>query len=315
MTIKNWTPVAGCLIIAGIGVFESTQQRAAHSQEKKSVSQAESLTETLKSIATKFENAFNQGNAKQIAELFTPTAEVIDEEGNTIEGRVKIEERFAESFKTYPEARIEVEVTSTRQLAPNLAIEEGVSTLTLEPKAVPVRSPYTIIHVKTDGVWQFASVRDFPAAPVETAHEQLQQLAWLVGHWVDESHQGRVETTVKWSEDQNYLLQEYVAKNRNGREVRGVQRIGYDPLRRTIRAWAFDHSGAFAESTWTSVDGAWVITAEGVTPSGQAAHVTRVLTPLTSDSYQLDSSSQLVGSERIPDSTVRVVRRPPSPAE
>ena len=266
-------------------------------------------------MASKFEKAFNSGNAKEISELFTQTAEVIDEEGAIVQGRADIEARFEESFKNYPKARIQVEVTSTRQLTPSLAIEDGTSTLTLDPDAAAVQSPYTIIHAKTDGVWQFASVRDFPGQPLEMAHAQLEQLAWLVGNWIDESHQGYVETKVAWSDDKNYLLQEYVARHRDRGEVRGVQRIGYDPLRRTIRAWAFDRSGAFAESTWTPVDGSWVIKADGVTPSGAAASATRILTPLTSDSYLLESSSQFVGGEQLPDSSIRVVRRPPNPTE
>ncbi|WP_373651920.1 SgcJ/EcaC family oxidoreductase [Schlesneria sp. DSM 10557] len=321
MTIKRWTPVAGSILLLGVGVFESTRWQTAHSQEKPSSQQkpltttSEPIVETLKALALKFEKAFNAGRAQEIVTLFAPTAEVIDEEGDVIQGRPAIEARFAESFKSYPEAQIQIEVTSARQLNPFLAIEEGTSTLTLEPAEPPVRNRYTVIHVKSDGVWQFASVRDFPAEQLETAHDHLLQLGWLVGQWVDESPEGRVESTVRWSEDKNYLLQEYVARNRNGRELRGVQRIGYDPLRKTIRAWAFDHSGSFAESVWTPVEGAWVIAAEGVTAAGLSAHATRVLTPLTTDSYQLDSSGQVVGGERLPDSSIRVVRLPPRPAE
>ena len=315
MTRKRWTAVAASILFLGIVVVQTTYWPAAHSEEKKTLTQSDSVAETLKAMAVKFEKAFNSGNVKQISELFSQTAEVIDEEGALVQGRADIEARFAESFKNYPKARIQVEVTSTRQLTPSLAIEDGTSTLTLDPDAAAVRSPYTIIHVKTDGVWQFASVRDFPGEPLQTAHAQLEPLAWLVGHWMDESHHGYVETSVKWSDDKNYLLQEYVVKHRKGGEVRGVQRIGYDPLRRTIRAWAFDQSGAFAESTWTPVEGTWVIKAEGFTPSGEAASATRVLTPLTNDSYQLESTSQFVGDERLPDSSIRVVRRPPSPTE
>ena len=135
----------------------------------------------------------------------------------------------------------------------------------------------------------------------------------LVGHWVDESTDGRVETTCQWSEDGNYLLQDYVVKARRG-EMRGTQRIAWDGLRHTIRSWAFDHSGAFTEATWTPIDDAWILKVEGVTPEGQGASATRMLTPISSDSFQIDSSNVVVGDELLPASSVRVVRRPPSPA-
>ena len=112
----------------------------------------------------------------------------------------------------------------------------------------------------------------------------------------------------------NYLLQDYVVKTRRGAVMTGTQRIAWDPLRHTIRSWAFDHSGAFTEATWTPLDDAWILKAEGVTPDGQGVSVTRLVTPINPDSFQIDSTSLVVGNELLPDNSVRVVRRPPAPA-
>ncbi len=150
----------------------------------------------LKASAAAFEKAYNSGDAKAIAAQFTENAEVVDEDGNAIEGRANIEARFAEIFKENPKARIAVELTSLRQLGPDVAVEDGYSTTTLSPDEPGSRSPYTLVHVKRDDKWLVASVRDFPEESTEApAHEQLQSLEWLVGHWVDESSDGRVETT------------------------------------------------------------------------------------------------------------------------
>lgn len=270
----------------------------------------------LRATSEAFEKAYNAGDAKAIASQFTENAEVVDEEGNVIEGRANIEARFGALFKENPKTRIAVELTSLRQLSADVAVEDGYSTTTLSPEEPGSRSPYTLVHVKKDGKWLVASVRDFPEETTDaTAHEQLQSLEWLVGHWIDESSEGRVETTCQWSEDGNYLLQDYVVKARRGAVMKGTQRIAWDPMRHSIRSWAFDQSGAFTEAIWTPLEDAWILKAEGVTPDGQGVSVTRVVTLINSDAFQIDSTALVVGTELLPDSSVRVVRRPPAPAQ
>jgi uncharacterized protein (TIGR02246 family) len=238
---------------------------------------------------------------------------VVDEDGSIVRGRENIQARFAELFKSFPEAKLTVELGSLRQLGPDMAIEDGFSTTTRGPEESSSRTPYTVVHSKRSGKWLIASVRDFPEETETTAHDQLQPLEWMVGDWVDQSGESRVETSCDWAGDGNYLLQEYVVKLRGGFESRGTQRIGWDPVRKCIRAWAFDHSGGFGESTWTPVDGGWVVKAEGFTPDGKLASVTRILTPRGPDAFDLESIQPLVGQLLLPNSTVRVVRRPPAP--
>lgn len=289
-----------------------------HSQDAKPTAKLDSSAdlELLRASAKAFETAFNAGDAKAIGGLFIEKAEAVDDAGDIYEGRPAIVARFEDLFKEFPKAAISIDVTSLRLLSPEVAVEDGLGTTTLVPEEPCSRSPYSVVHVKRDGKWMMASVREFPAESAEaTAHEQLEELSWLVGHWVDEGSDGRVETTCEWSEDGNYLLQNYVVKSRIGGTMKGSQRIAWDPLRRTIRSWAFDQSGAFTEATWTPLEDAWIVKAEGVTPDGRAVSVTRYVSPLDNDSYQIDSTSLVVGREELPTTTVRVVRRPPAPAE
>jgi uncharacterized protein (TIGR02246 family) len=306
---------AGALI--GFAGSRVSSLQTAQSQESKTkpVAKADDL-EGLRASAEKFEKFFNAGDAKAIAELFTEDAEAVDEEGNLIEGRDDIEARFRELFEDFPEAQITVELTSLRKLTPEVAVEDGYSAMTRTPDEPGVRSPYTVVHVKRDGKWLMASVRDFPEEATDaTAHEQLLALEWLVGQWIDESAEGRVETTCAWSEDGNYLLQDYVVKTRGGAVMQGTQRIAWDPLRHTVRSWAFDQSGAFTEAIWTPLDDGWILKAEGVTPDGQSVSATRLVTMVSNDAYRIDSVNVVVGPELMPDSAVLVVRVPPQAAE
>ena len=287
--------------------------RAAQSQESKAEKPNEFAE--IETAATAFQTAFNKGDAAVLAALFAEKAEVVDEDENVVTGRDNIRTRFAEIFKKYPKARIDIHITSLKMLAPDVVLEEGVSSTVMEPDALGSTSPYMAIHLKRNGKWLMTNVRDFPAeeAP-RTAHDELAALEWLVGDWVDQTDDAKVETSCRWADDGNYLLQDYVIKLRGGVESRGTQRLGWDPLRKTIRGWAFDHSGGFGESTWTPVDGSWVIKAEGVTPDGKSASVTRFLTLVSPDLYELNSTQRLVGDELLPDALVRVARRPPTPA-
>ena len=305
-------------LVIGFMLSQISAPGPAQSQDAQKSKPLAATTEldALKASAAAFEKAFNASDAKAIAAQFTENAEAVDDEGNILEGRANIEARFAELFKDFPKARIVVELTSLRQLGPDIAVEDGYSTTTLSPDEPGSRGPYTVVHVKRDGKWLIASVRDFPEEFTEaTAHEQLQGLEWLVGNWVDESPDGRVETTCQWSEDGNYLLQDYVVKSRRGAVLRGTQRIAWDPLRHTVRSWAFDQSGAFTEATWTPLDDAWIVKAEGVTPDGEGVSVTRYVTLFDNDSFQIDSTNVVMGNELLPDASVRVVRRPPEPAK
>lgn len=321
MLKKFVVPLSGGLLL-GLFLTHVMSPNVVHSQEAgkqnaKTTPGQKEVTDLdhLRASAAEFEKAFNSGNAKALAALFAEKAEVVDENGDLVEGRANIETRFADSFKNFPKARIAVEITSLRQLSPDVAVEDGVSTVTLDPEAPPSRSPYSLVHVKRDGKWLFASVRDYPEEPSDTPHNHLTQLEFLVGQWIDESQTGRVETVCNWSDDGNYLMQEYVVKTRRGVALRGTQRIGWDPLRRTIRAWVFDHAGGIVESTWTPVEGSWFITAAGTTPDGKAVSANRVVTPLSNDSFQIESTHQFVGGELLPDSSVKVVRRPPAPSK
>ena len=52
----------------------------------------------LHATAEQYEKAFNAGNAKELAALFSEKAEVVDENGDVLQGRADIEARYVELF-------------------------------------------------------------------------------------------------------------------------------------------------------------------------------------------------------------------------
>ena len=270
--------------------------------------------ELLRASAANFEKAFNAGDAKALGTMFIDKAEVVDADGGLISGRDAIEARFAGLFKETPGCKIQIEITSLRQLTPAVALEEGMTKITLPKDQGTSVNSYTLVHLKqNDGKWRFASIRDYPELVADAPHEHLKSLEWIVGEWIDESDDGHVHTTYKWSEDGNYLVSGYLVKSKSGTELKGTQRMAWDPLRRMIRGWVFDEHGGFMESEWVPADGSWVVKAQGYTPDGQPVSTTRLITPLSKDTYQIDSTARTVGGVMLPDTSVRVVRRPPAP--
>jgi uncharacterized protein (TIGR02246 family) len=257
-----------------------------------------------------FVKAYNAGDAKGVAALFTADGQILDKEGNETEGRDAIAQTFAELFAASPKKKIEVSVESLRFIGAELAVEVGMTKETPAPNEPPEYDRYTVLHVKRDGRWQMALARD-EEGPPPTAHEQLGPLAWLIGEWVDDDGSAVVRSSCRWSEDGNFLLQDFKLQL-NGRDAMNVnQRIGWDPLARRIRSWVFDSEGGFGESLWARDEDRWIIKATGVRPDGSSASATNMLIPLGSDGYVWRSMDRIVGDDAQPPTEVQVVRKPP----
>lgn len=261
-----------------------------------------------------FVRAYNAGDAKAIAALFVPEGQILDKEGNASEGRDAIRDTFARLFAAAPQKRLEVFVDSIRFIGPDLAVEVGTTKETSAPGEPPERDAYTVLHVKRDGKWLMALARDSEGDP-PTSHEQLKPLAWLIGEWVDDGGSVVVHSTCRWSEDRNFLLQNFDIQVDGKNTMKVSQRIGWDPVAKRIRSWVFDSEGGFGESVWAQDGESWVIKATGVQSDGTTASATNMLVPTGKDGYVWRSTDRVVANELVPAIEVKVVRKPPQPRE
>jgi uncharacterized protein (TIGR02246 family) len=268
--------------------------------------------EAIRTNIAQFVKFYNAGDAKGLASLFTPDGEAWDKEGNEAEGREAIAKTFGAAFAETPKRQIEVFVESLKFIEAGMAVEVGTTKEIDEPNQPPEYDRYTVIHVKRDGKWQMALARD-EEGQRPSAHDQLEPLAWLVGEWIDDAGSSVVRSTCRWSEDGNFLLQEFKLQL-SGRNAMNVsQRIGWDPVAKCVRSWVFDSEGGYGESAWTRDGEEWIIKATGVRPDGKTASATNTLTPAGRDGYLWRSTDRIVGDERQPESQVKVVRKPPQP--
>ncbi|MGE5194471.1 MAG: SgcJ/EcaC family oxidoreductase [Deltaproteobacteria bacterium] len=258
---------------------------------------------------------YNAKNPDAFAAHFLPNAEYEMDSGDVIIGRQAIEEHFAELFEKHPEARAELKESRVRLISLHTAIEEGTVAVVRSPDEEEATCPYVAIWNFLEGRWSLASARELlDEGGGLTAHEHLLDLAWLVGDWVDESDESVVKTSCRWSDDGNFLLQDFTVKVLGADVMSGSQRIGWDPLTEKVRGWIFDSRGGFGESHWNWDGERWVIRSSAVRDDGQTAASLNFLIPLGNDSYRWEASHRMSGDENLPDVSVLIVRQAPLPA-
>jgi uncharacterized protein (TIGR02246 family) len=260
-----------------------------------------------------FAKASNAHDAKALAALFTPDGEIVNQQGHVLAGREAIEQTFAANFEANPKLRINISVQSIRFVSPSVAIEDGVSTVTREPGATAEHNRYTVVHVKQDGRWLAASARDLPDEESE-AGEELGQLGWLIGEWVNESPDAVVFTSYRWDADRHSILSDFHVQVGGRPAMTGSQRISWDPVAKKLHSWVFDSEGGFGEGVWTRNGNQWIVKMTGTRRDGSVASATHVTTQMGNDRMTWQSRDRVVGSDLLPNvAEIVIVRRPPPP--
>ena len=256
-----------------------------------------------------FIKAYNARDAKALGELFTPDAEIEDEDGEVTRGRDAIVARFAKIFGDGQSGTLGVSTDSLRFLGTDIAIEEGTASLTTRAGEPPRTNRYSVIYTRQGGRWLHARIRDEQPDEV-SPHEQLLQLEWILGEWVNESDDGIVKTKCKWSDNGNFLLREFDVKVEGRIALRGTQRIGWDAQRKQFRTWVFDDRGGFAEGLLSRDGDRWITRASGVRSDGQSVSTTNVITALGKDRILWETLERTVGGEVVPGTDQFYLVRP-----
>jgi uncharacterized protein (TIGR02246 family) len=251
--------------------------------------------EAIRKQSAAFVHAFEQGDAKTLAELWTADGEYIDDDGTTLHGRSAIAEAYIKLFAKHPKRKVKVNVESIRFVARDSAIEEGVASVLKGDDEKPTFSRYSILYAREEGCWLMAVVRE---GPDEGA--ALKELDWLIGNWVAKTDEGEVRTTYEWDEGSHFIRARFTIKDK-GRAVSGTQWIAKDPRTGKLRSWLFGKDGGFGEATWTWDAKRWIIEATGVMEDGSEMTATNILTPHGRDAFTWQSTNRTVDGEAAPD--------------
>lgn len=271
--------------------------------------------EAIRATGDTFVTAYNSADAKAIAAHFTPDAEYIDDEGQVFQGRTEIQEAMSRCLAAHPGVEMEMNIFSIRFVTPTVAVEDGTTGITADDDdAETVYTRYTAVHVKVDGKWLTASVRELAPKDRRQHRSQLNQLAWLKGEWVDEGEETLVIFSCDAVDGGNFLIRRFTIHIAGQESMSGTQRIGWDPLTGKLKSWTFDSEGGYGEGFWHRDGDRWILKSTGVTADGEAASSTTIYTLDNEYTMTWQSIDNEVGGIETPDSeVVTIVRRAPSP--
>ncbi|MGD9636517.1 MAG: SgcJ/EcaC family oxidoreductase [Pirellulales bacterium] len=272
---------------------------------------------TIRANCDKYVEAYNRRDSKTMASMWSPDAVYLEPDtGERIEGRENIAKFFDDVFAGMEDAKLTVTINSIDFVSPNVAIEKGTAVVSYSDFP-PEETTYSAVHVKRDGQWYLDRVSEEEvAAPPPSHYEELKELEWLVGEWVDADEQASIQTDIEWTKNKNFLRRSFAVVIGDQIDMSGVQIIGWDPAEKKIRSWVFDSEGGFGEATWTHKGNQWFIQNNGTLADGRKSSSLNTLTYIDDNSFRWGSVNREIDGELLPNvEEVTVVRAPAADAD
>jgi uncharacterized protein (TIGR02246 family) len=311
--MRQSTVVALLTVIwgAGLGLAQQTGAKSPETEEAAERRESSPDLDAIRAGSQTFVAAFNKQDAKAVAALWTEDGQYSDDAGRVFAGRAAIGTAYAEFFAQNPGAQLRVVVDSLRLLSPDAAIEAGRAMVALRPDGTPGISSYTAVHVKVDGKWLMATVRDAPGS-ASSAGQNAADLEWLVGTWVAEEHGVRTESVCSWVAGKSFLERKHTTTRPDGTTASGVQLIGWNPQAGHVQSWSFTSDGGHAIGIWMPIEGGWQAKVDGTTGDGTPTTAVNVLRRLDDNAYAWQSVRRFLGESALPDTEEIVIKRRPA---
>jgi uncharacterized protein (TIGR02246 family) len=287
------------------------RSKEAKSDEAKS-KEAKSPDAEIRATADAFIKAFNAGDAKAVAALWTPAGTMADDRGEIFKGRKAIEDQYAAFFKAFPGAKMVIAIKSIDFPAASMAVEDGMAQVFTRQPGPPVASRYTAIHVRENGKWQMASVRE-TTVPLTSNFSKLEELGWLIGTWQTKRDGTAVRATFRWIANKSFIERDFTVSQDGIQTASGIQVIGWDPQAGRFRSWSFDASGGYGTSLWTPTPEGMHAESSGVMPDGTPTSSEKVLirVPGEDNVFGWRSFHRSIGDVALPDTAEVVLDRVP----
>ena len=245
--------------------------------------------------------AFNQGDAAALAALWSPTAVYTNpRSGEQVIGREAIQAQFAGIFAEAKGAKLEAKTDSIQFISPSVAVEQGTAKVVI-PEQTPEETEYTAVYIKRDDQWLLDRVTEEDVVITPSHYEQLKDLAWMTGSWVDQDEEATVVTECNWTKNNNFLTRAFTVQIRDRIDMAGLQIIGWDPTTKQIRSWVFDSDGGFGQGTWKKKGNRWYTQQSGVLQDGRKSSSVNIITYVNDNTCTLQSVNRTVDGELLPN--------------
>ena len=310
-TTMRLTSIFALVLLTSCPVFCVAQESSPAPQPSQAGTQSDAVSPELVAVRAEsqaFVDAFNQHDAKAVAALWTEDAEYVDDSGAVYVGGASIEEMYTAFFAENTDVKIQLAIDSLRLLSSGVAIEDGRALVEPAPAGAPGISKYTAVHIKVDGKWKMASVRDTWIETTVT-RENMADLDWLIGKWVAEEQGNRSESEFSWVANNSFVQRNYTTTRVDGSTTSGVQLIGWNPIMQSVQSWNFSSDGGHATGLWSITQAGWAAAMTGVTGDGLVTTATNQLTRLDENAYVWQSIDRTVDGVELPDSDEVVIKR------
>lgn len=270
----------------------------------------------IRAAAATYTDALARGDVAAMSALWTPDGDIVDAYGTVLPGRRAVD---ADTPTAEQPDRPEFRIAETRLrfLTPDVAIEDG--TVEVVPTTgPPLMGRFSATWLKHDGSWKLAAVRE-ARGDDPSPEAELADLDWMVGDWVvvdapgrqDDPAKPQIEVSARWNATKTYLTRTMTitpAKNVPPLEI--TQRIGWDPLSKSVHSWVFGSDGSHGEANWTRDGKSWVAQARAIHPDGSQSTSLNIYTYDGKDRCVWKSLPTHVGSEAMPTVNMTMVRKP-----
>ena len=242
-----------------------------------------------------FAAAFQKGDGKAVAALWTAEGEYTSDDETTFRGRAALEKDYADMFAKNPGNGLEVEIDTLRFPSRDTAVVEGHFKLRQGKKKELAISRCSFLYAREDGKWLIAIAREWPGDGLG-----LRDLEWLIGTWEAKRDGTTVTTKYEWTANKSFIRCQFSVTN-DGKTSTGMQMIGKDPGTGLLRSWTFEDEGGIGDTTITRDGKKWIHTAAGVTADGSELTATNILTPVDNDSFLWQVVGRTIDDEELPD--------------
>lgn len=275
---------------------------------------ADDLQAPIRAHADKYVAAFNAGDAPALSAFFRADARLILPDGTVLDGQPAIAAHFQNLFQDQSGLKLAVQINDLRRIGTETVVESGVATLT-NPRGQTQSNPFTALLVRHEAQWHLAELRE--SDPLLPRTGRLDELAWMLGDWIEEGPDAVVALTASWEdpERRNYLIRKFTVKVQGRTVLSGSQRLGFDAERGLVRAWLFDAEGGFAEETWTPAGpDRWLVQASGVDAEGLRGTSTHLVIRESAQRARIEVLARTIAGRALTDADTRILVRPPAAA-
>jgi uncharacterized protein (TIGR02246 family) len=305
---RTWSLIAAAALVAvvGVGLHAAPEKKAPKPADESPLPRPEEAA--IREASQAFARAFETGDAKALAGLFTREAEFVEEGGKTLHGRAELAKAYAAFFARRTALTASARTTAIRFLGRDVAVEEGV--FTVHSKDAPRNaSRYSSLFVRQDGRWLIAMLKEWGDAATE--RPTLEDLAWLIGTWEADGPEYSARTDYQWSEHKKFIRCDFkiTQKKDNKTLSAGTQVIGVDPAEDVIRSWLFDTEGGIGETSWTWDGDQWVLASRATLGNGLPTTATNFLSRKGDDTFAWRSVQRTLGDAELPDIGPVTVKR------